>query len=104
MKPSVVPQDWPRLFTERLNAGDLEGVAALYEPDACFVTPSGETLVGREKIRSVVAGLIEAKTRMQCRVVRAVTANEVAVLYTDFDEAFVGSQDRSGPPAPENRR
>src|SRR5262249_27032034 len=37
------PGDWPRLFTERLNAGNLEGVMELYESDARFVAPSGET-------------------------------------------------------------
>jgi hypothetical protein len=41
------PEDWPRLFTEHLNASDLDAVMALYEPDARFVARSGETVVGR---------------------------------------------------------
>jgi uncharacterized protein (TIGR02246 family) len=85
----VEPQDWPRIFTERINAGDLDGAAALYELDARFVTPSGETLVGRERMRRVLAGLIDAKTRMQCRVVQAVAAGDVAILYTDFQRTTV---------------
>lgn len=84
LQPPVEPQDWPRIFTERINAGDLDGAVALYEPEARFVTPSGETLVGREQMRRVLAGLIDAKTRMQCRVVKAVAAGDIAVLYTDF--------------------
>jgi uncharacterized protein (TIGR02246 family) len=89
MKPPVEPQEWPRLFTERLNAGDLDGVVALYEPDARFVAPSGETLVGREQMRRVLAGLIDAKTRMRCQVVKTVAAGDVAVLYTDFQGTTV---------------
>jgi hypothetical protein len=78
----VEPQEWPRIFTERINAGDLDGAAALYEPDARFVTLSGETLVGREQMRRVLAELIDAKTHMQCRVVKAVAAGDIVVLYT----------------------
>jgi hypothetical protein len=28
------PEDWPRLFVQYLNSGDLEAVAALYAPNA----------------------------------------------------------------------
>jgi pimeloyl-ACP methyl ester carboxylesterase len=42
------PEDWPRVFEQHLNAGDLEAVMALYEPDARFVARSGET-VGRQR-------------------------------------------------------
>jgi uncharacterized protein (TIGR02246 family) len=79
------PRDWPRLFERHLNDGDLEAVVALYDPDARFVAPSGEVLVGRERIRPVLAGLIATGTRLQSRVVRAVTAGDVALLCTDFE-------------------
>lgn len=38
------PEDWPSLFEQHLNSGDLEAVMALYEPDARFVARSGETV------------------------------------------------------------
>jgi len=57
----------------------------LYDADARFVTRSGETLVGRDKIRDALAGLIKAKTRLESRVVRAVTAGDIALLYTDVE-------------------
>jgi uncharacterized protein (TIGR02246 family) len=78
------PEEWPRAFTRHLNAGELDAVVALYEPDANFVQRSGELLVGREKIRPVLAGLIRAKTQFEDGVVRAMTVGEIAVLYTDF--------------------
>lgn len=67
-------------FYRAAQCRDLDGVVAPYEPDARFVALSGETLVGREQLRRVLAGLIDAKTRMQCRVVKAVDAGDVAVL------------------------
>ena len=47
------PEDWPPEFVEHFNAGDLDAVMSLYEPEARFVTRSGETLVGRDAIRKV---------------------------------------------------
>jgi uncharacterized protein (TIGR02246 family) len=79
------PQDWPREFVENFNAGELDAVMSLYEPEARFVTRSSETLVGRDAIRRVLAGLIEAKTQFQSRVVRATIVGDIAQLYTDFE-------------------
>jgi len=42
---------------ERVKAGDADGVAALYEPDAVLAFPPGKTIVGREAIRAVYQGL-----------------------------------------------
>ena len=91
------PEDWPRQFEEQLNAGDLDGVMELYEPEARFVTRTGETLVGHNAIRKVVSGLIVAKMQFHSRVVRAVIVNEIAQLYTDFEGTMV---DGSGETVP----
>jgi uncharacterized protein (TIGR02246 family) len=78
------PEDWPGLFEQHLNAGDLEAVVALYEPEARFVARFGDTVVGRDRIRQVLAGMISSKTHLHSRVVRAVTVHDIAQLYTDF--------------------
>jgi ketosteroid isomerase-like protein len=70
---------------------------ALYEPEARFVARSGETLVGRDAIRKVLAGMIEAKTQFQSRVVRAVTVGEIAQLYTDFEGTKIGDSGNTVP-------
>jgi uncharacterized protein (TIGR02246 family) len=87
------PEDWPSVFAQHLNAGDLDQVISLYEPDARFVAPSGETLIGHDRIRQVIGGLIQSKTKMKSRVLRAITLEDVAVLYTDFDGT---TEDASG--------
>lgn len=50
---ATAPEDIARLFVERANAGDAEGLAALYEADAVLGFPPGHVTVGREAIRSV---------------------------------------------------
>ena len=47
------PEDLTRLFVERANAGDAEGVAALYEEDAVMAYPPGQVTVGRQAIREL---------------------------------------------------
>jgi ketosteroid isomerase-like protein len=47
------PEDLTRLFVERANAGDAEGIAALYEPDAVMAYPPGQQTVGRAAIRAL---------------------------------------------------
>lgn len=47
------PEDITRLFVERSNAGDADGVAALYEEDAVLAYPPGGVTVGRAAIRAL---------------------------------------------------
>jgi ketosteroid isomerase-like protein len=83
-----IPQEWPSEFTKQLNAGDLEAVLALYEPEARFIARSGDTLVGHDRIRDVLAGLIRAKTNFQSKVVRAARSNAIEVLRRQPDGAW----------------
>ena len=45
------PEDLTRLFVERANAGDAEGVAALYEPGAVMAFPPGAMTSGAMRSR-----------------------------------------------------
>jgi uncharacterized protein (TIGR02246 family) len=89
------PEDWPALFVRHFNAGDLDAVMALYEPEAHFIAKSGETLVGRDQIRKVLGGMINAKTRFHSRVIKAVTVGDIAQLYTDFEGTTVDASGKT---------
>lgn len=45
------PEDLSRLFLERANAGDADGLVALYEDEALLVGRNDEILIGTEAIR-----------------------------------------------------
>ena len=94
---SAKPEEWPRLFEKHFNANDLDAVMALYEPEARFVTQSGDTVVGRNAIRNVLRGMIDSKTRLHSRVIRAVTVGDIAQLYTDFEGTTVDSSQKTVP-------
>ena len=53
------PEDLTRLFVERANARDVDGLAELYAPDAVMGFPPGETTVGRPAIRAVLAAMLD---------------------------------------------
>jgi ketosteroid isomerase-like protein len=56
--PAYDPQDLERLLVSRENIGDVDGMAALYEPDA-LLDRGGERLVrGREAIRTFFGELV----------------------------------------------
>lgn len=57
------PEDLTRLFVERANAGDAEGMAALYAEDAVMAYPPGSSTVGREAIRAVLEQMLEHAPR-----------------------------------------
>jgi ketosteroid isomerase-like protein len=52
------PEDLARLFVERANAADADGLAELYELDAVLGFPPGRVTVGRDAIRAVCEQLV----------------------------------------------
>ncbi len=59
------PEDITRLFVERANAGDVDGLADLYEDDAVMAFPPGRTTRGREAIRALMAGAVTSGARFE---------------------------------------
>lgn len=59
------PEDLTRLFVERANAGDAEGLAELYEPDAVLAYPPGSQTVGRDAIRAVLERMLAQAPRFE---------------------------------------
>ena len=57
---AMEPEDVTRLVSERLNAGDAAGVAALYEPDAVLAYPADRPTTGRTAIQAVYQRMVDA--------------------------------------------
>lgn len=54
------PDDLARYFIERANAGDVDGLVALYEPDAVLAFPPGSLATGHAEIRKVYEQFVAA--------------------------------------------
>jgi ketosteroid isomerase-like protein len=59
-EPARDPQDLERLLVTRQRAGDVDGMAALYEAGAVLDDCAGRVIHGREAIRAFFAELVAA--------------------------------------------
>ncbi len=64
-EPALVPEDLARFFVPRANAGDVEGLVALYEPGAVLIGPDGQALIGSEAIRNFYSQLLQSRPVFQ---------------------------------------
>lgn len=55
------PEDLGGLFVQRANAGDVDGMVALYEPDAVLAFPPGTISRGHAAIRQAYAQLVAGR-------------------------------------------
>jgi len=60
-EPAARPEDLGRFFLERANAGDVEGLVALYEPDAVLAFPPGRIAAGHGEIREVYRDFLASR-------------------------------------------
>ncbi|MCG2623376.1 nuclear transport factor 2 family protein [Arthrobacter sp. I2-34] len=82
-EPARTPEDITRLFVERSNAGDADGVAALYEEDAVMAYPPGQTTVGRAAIRELWASVLaHAPTFSQEDPLPTLVCGDIALTST----------------------
>ncbi|HZS33316.1 MAG TPA: SgcJ/EcaC family oxidoreductase [Methylomirabilota bacterium] len=68
-------------FREAFNAGDLQALMALYEPDAVLIPqPGAEPVRGLQAIRSALEGFLGLKGRLELETTYVVRHGDVALL------------------------
>jgi uncharacterized protein (TIGR02246 family) len=75
------PEDIHRAFTTAFNAGDLDGLMALYEPGASLAPAPGQTVSGTEAIRSALAEFLALQGQMTIMTLRIVPCGDLALLH-----------------------
>jgi ketosteroid isomerase-like protein len=78
------PEDLGRLFVERANAGDLEGLVALYEPDAVLAFPRGKLTTGRAAIRREYERFLAGRPTLDGESQRGLCFGGLALTSTRF--------------------
>jgi ketosteroid isomerase-like protein len=78
------PEDLGRLFLERANVGDVDGVVALYEPEAVVASPPGEMATGHAAIRKVYEDLLASGPQFSGDVRAALRHGDHALTSTRF--------------------
>lgn len=78
--PARSPQEIDALFEKELNAGSLEGLLALYEPDATFTVEPGKIVSGTAGIREALAGFLALKPSISLKPKVLGNAGDVALV------------------------
>ena len=84
MARGVPLQDIHPAVEARTNDQDLDGVMALYAPDAVMVLMDGTTVTGTAAIREQLAGVLALQGRMTIRTRYVVEAGDLAVLSNEW--------------------
>ena len=79
---ALEPEDLDRLFLERANAGDVDGVVDLYEPQAVLAFPPGRLAIGAQAIREVYADLLAGRPSFTGVIRPAIRNGDLAVTST----------------------
>jgi uncharacterized protein (TIGR02246 family) len=92
-EPAKEPNDLARFFVERANAGDLEGIVALFEPDAIMTGLDGGDIAGHEAIRAKYATLLAGHPRFSLGNQQpAMIYGDIALTCTCFDDGGAAAE------------
>ena len=86
LRPAArIPAELHDLWKKAMHAQDLDGLVALYEPDAVlFLDPEGPALVGRDAIREALAPHVEAGARVENATVTVLEGGDLAYLRSSW--------------------
>lgn len=73
-----------RQVEEAFNKGDVDGLVALYEPDARLVRDDGSPAVGHDEIRAFWQGTVALGGQIRLKTRGAVEVGEIALLSNEW--------------------
>ena len=84
------PEDVDRLFVDALNAGKLDELVALYEPQATLMPSPGKLVTGSAAIREALAQFVAGKPRMTLKPRLIAQTADLAMIGSQWDLAMTG--------------
>ncbi len=88
--PAQTPDELGELFRQALNAGDLDALVALYEPNASLKPMPDDSVSGHEAIREALAGLLAMKPRMSLEARTIGEADDLALTTSRWEMMGIG--------------
>jgi uncharacterized protein (TIGR02246 family) len=83
--PARTPEDAHRLFADAFNAGDVEALLALYEPNAALCNGAGQPMAGLEAIRQAFEAFLSTKPRIKLETKYAIRVGDLALLRSQWE-------------------
>ena len=82
--PANSPEQAHDFFVKYFNAGDLEGIVSLYEPDAILVKFPGPAVQGEAAIREAMIEFLSINGQMKLKIDRVFTTDDLALLFSSW--------------------
>jgi uncharacterized protein (TIGR02246 family) len=85
--PARTPEDLDRLFADAFNAGDLDALASLYEPNATLIPEPGKSAAGVTAIRQALAAFSPGKATIAMNSRLLAQAGDLALVTSKWSLA-----------------
>ncbi len=93
MEKAHDPQDLAKLIVSRANAGDIEGMVDLYEPNAVLADGGGRSAVGRDAIRQFYVEFLSTGVKFNLGEQRpAIISGDFALTSTRLPNGAVTAE------------
>jgi uncharacterized protein (TIGR02246 family) len=84
------PEALMRSFSDRVDAGDLDGLVSLYEPDAVFEPEPGTVVHGVDEIRAALAVLLALRPTMTTEIAQVLVSGDIALVVNEWSMTGTG--------------
>ena len=88
--PATTPEQIHRVFEDRFNAGDIDGLMELYEANAALIAQPGSVAHGSEQARAALQGFLALKGRITLDTKLVVTVGDLAYLANAWSLSGTG--------------
>jgi uncharacterized protein (TIGR02246 family) len=88
--PATTPEEIHRLFQDAFNAGDIDGLMALYEPDAAVIPQPGSVVHGTEQVRAGLQAFLALQGRITLDTKLVVTVGDLTFLSNTWSLTGTG--------------
>jgi uncharacterized protein (TIGR02246 family) len=79
---ATTPEQAHDIFVQYFNAGDIEGLISLYEPNATLVPFPGDPVSGQAAIRAALNGFLALNGHMQLTIDKVFRTDDIALLFS----------------------
>ncbi|HET6953712.1 MAG TPA: nuclear transport factor 2 family protein [Acidimicrobiales bacterium] len=91
--PASEPEHLERFFVERVNAGDVDGLMALFEPDAALACAPGRVATGSAAVRQVLEDFVTSGVTLNLgRQQPILRVGDLALTSTRLDDGGVTAE------------
>jgi uncharacterized protein (TIGR02246 family) len=77
-------EDFSQVFQETFNAGDLDGLVSLFEPEAVLVAAPSQVATGTDAIREALAGFLAAWGHFEIKVLSRHQVGDIGLQTAEW--------------------